>query len=118
VVKNSGSKKIIEDPVQAANPDADKLIAYTVPRNNSIDANLIPEVSTPSIDVSHKENLNNLVVTSTSPERTTGIGTQTNKGSVRGLLRKATRLIEKRTGIDPTNDDGELLIGAVALRLK
>ncbi len=39
------------------------------------------------------------------------------KGSVKGFLRKATRLIEKRTGIDPTND-GELLIGVVAVQLK
>lgn len=39
------------------------------------------------------------------------------KGSIKGFLRKATRVIEKRTGIDPTND-GELLIGAVAINLK
>lgn len=39
------------------------------------------------------------------------------KGSIKGFLRKATRMIEKRTGIDPTND-GELLIGAVAINLK
>lgn len=39
------------------------------------------------------------------------------KGSLKGFLRKATRMIEKRTGIDPTND-GELLIGAVAINLK
>lgn len=39
------------------------------------------------------------------------------KGSVKGFLRKATRLIEKTTGIDPTND-GELLIGAIAINLK
>jgi hypothetical protein len=40
------------------------------------------------------------------------------KGSVKGFLRQATRVIEKRTGIDPTNQNGELLIGAVALKLK
>ncbi len=38
-------------------------------------------------------------------------------GSVKGFLRKATRLIEKRTGFDPTND-GELLIGVVAINVK
>lgn len=43
--------------------------------------------------------------------------TASNKGSVKGFLRKATKLIEKRTGIDPTND-GELLIAAVAINLK
>lgn len=40
------------------------------------------------------------------------------KGSVKGFLRKATRMIEKRTGIDPTNGKGDLLIGAVAINLK
>jgi len=40
------------------------------------------------------------------------------KGSFKGFLRKATRMIEKRTGIDPTNANGELLIGAVAINLK
>ncbi len=38
--------------------------------------------------------------------------------SVRGLLRKATRFIEKRTGVNPVNDDDELLIGALAIKLK
>jgi hypothetical protein len=39
-------------------------------------------------------------------------------GSVKGLLRKATRFIEKRTGLNPVNDDDELLIGALAIKLK
>lgn len=72
--------------------------------------------------------INNSDVTSLNPDRTTINGTPeeiklpegepaTAKGSIKGFLRKATRLIEKRTGIDPTND-GELLIGAVAINLK
>ncbi|MFN2456833.1 MAG: hypothetical protein ABR502_01415 [Chitinophagaceae bacterium] len=40
------------------------------------------------------------------------------KGSVRGFLRKATRFIERRTGVNPVNDDDELLIGAIAIKLK
>jgi hypothetical protein len=43
---------------------------------------------------------------------------ETRKGSVKGLLRKATRLIESRTGISATNDDEELMIGAIAVKLK
>jgi hypothetical protein len=39
------------------------------------------------------------------------------KGSFRGFLRKATRFIERRTGINPVNDDNELLIGVVAIKL-
>ena len=51
----------------------------------------------------------------------TGIAAANNerKGSFKSFLRKATRLIERKTGIDPTGgDDDELLIGAVAVKLK
>jgi hypothetical protein len=41
-----------------------------------------------------------------------------NKGNLKSLLRKATRMVERRTGIDATNEDDELLIGVVALKLK
>jgi len=40
------------------------------------------------------------------------------RGSVKGFLRKATRFIERRTGVATTNQDDELLIGAVAIKLK
>jgi hypothetical protein len=40
------------------------------------------------------------------------------QGSVRGLLRKATRFIEHRTGINAVNDDDKLLVGMVAINLK
>jgi len=73
-----------------------------------------------------KDNLNAGSVTNLNKDRTTIKGpeeplAQTDndrKGSLKGFLRKATRMIEKRTGIDPTNANGELLIGAVAINLK
>ena len=79
--------------------------------------------NTPTIS---KDNLNTGSVTNLNPDRTTIKGpdeplAQTDndrKGSLKGFLRKATRVIEKRTGIDPTNSNGELLIGAVAINLK
>jgi hypothetical protein len=40
------------------------------------------------------------------------------KGSMRGFLRKTTRYIERRTGIDPTNNGDELVIGALTINLK
>jgi hypothetical protein len=40
------------------------------------------------------------------------------QGSVRGLLRKATRFIERRTGIKATDEEDRLLVGAVAISLK
>lgn len=44
--------------------------------------------------------------------------TEEKKGSVRGFFRKASRFIENRTGINPVNEDEELLIGAIAIKLK
>ncbi len=41
-----------------------------------------------------------------------------NRGNLKSLLRKATRMVERRTGINATNEDEELLIGVVALKLK
>lgn len=45
-------------------------------------------------------------------------GDRGNKNNLKSLLRKATRLVERRTGIDATNEDDELIIGAVAIKLK
>lgn len=57
-------------------------------------------------------------IASVTPAATgSDIEDNTRKGSFKGFLRKATKVIEKRTGINPTNDDGELLIGAVAVKL-
>lgn len=55
------------------------------------------------------------IATTTAAKTTTADATH--KGSIKGFLRKATKMIEKRTGIDPTNEDGQLLIGAVAIQL-
>jgi hypothetical protein len=75
-----------------------------------------------------KEIINNTAVTSVLPSRTTpiklastevpGKDVADNKGSFKSFLRKATRMIERKTGIDPTNGDDELLIGTVAVKLK
>ncbi|RYZ17243.1 MAG: hypothetical protein EOO16_24515 [Chitinophagaceae bacterium] len=40
------------------------------------------------------------------------------QNSVRGFLRKASRFIEKRTGIKTTNEDNQLVVGGVAINLK
>ncbi len=65
------------------------------------------------------ESINSLPVTSVSTDRITNdIASNNKKGSVKGFLRKASRLIERRTGFDPRNDNGDLLIGVVAVKLK
>lgn len=89
------------------------------------------EATTASLDPS-KEILNTSAVTSALSQRNTTINATTpavpgndvadnneRKGSFKSFLRKATRLIERKTGIDPTSgEEDELLIGAVALKLK
>lgn len=66
-------------------------------------------------------------VTSTTPDRTidndpTGDpdadGESKTKTKGRGFFRKVSRFIERRTGIGTVNTDNELLVGAVALKLK
>lgn len=87
-------------------------------------------VRTASIDIS-KQSFNNKLVTmdhvdpynkitaSIQPAVQVEYAVENNskKGSFKTLLRKATRFVEKKTGIDPANGDDELLIGAVALKL-
>jgi len=75
-----------------------------------------PKVSVNNPDVTSSSIERNINETATVPEGT--IASNSHKGSIKGFLRKATRVIEKRTGIDPTNQNGELLIGAVAINLK
>ena len=81
-----------------------------------------PESDTKAF-ASVEEPVNKVFVTNGLPDRKTDGITQeeetvAKKGSVKGFLRKATRLIEKRTGFDPTNENGELLLGVVAVKLK
>lgn len=99
------------DDVVKTNPELDKFRS----RPEIIES---PEYKKPA----GNDAVNIPFVTSNPPDRTTNGTTPqeetvAKKGSVKGFLRKATRLIEKRTGFDPTND-GELLLGVVAVKLK
>jgi hypothetical protein len=107
--------------------------AYTSPAakaTTTIAANPGIEATTASFDPT-KEIINKSGVTSALSQRNTSINATEytvpndvasnteRKGSFKSFLRKATRLIERKTGIDPTSgDDEELLIGAVAVKLK
>jgi hypothetical protein len=88
------------------------------------------EATTASFDP-YKGTINTSGVTSALSQRNTiinateptvpgnDVANNERKGSFKSFLRKATRLIERKTGIDPTNgEDDELLIGAVAVKLK
>jgi hypothetical protein len=125
--KEQPNKKEIEikqektnEPVVAKNetPQTEDVI----PRNRTTDVMFDGDKTTALVEP--KVSINKADVTSPLLARNT-VGMSDNsdepddrKGSVKGFLRKATRMIEKRTGIDPTNENGELLIGAVAINLK
>lgn len=75
----------------------------------------------PLVSVNHFDVTSSIISRTTEEpfiDKEKSIASNDRKGSFRGFLRKATRMIEKRTGIDPANDNGELLIGAVAVNLK
>jgi len=93
----------------------------------AIDFNAATEVVTASFDPS-EQILNTSPVTSVLSQRNTinatatavpqhAVASDNEKGSFKSFFRKATRLIERKTGIEPANDNDELLIGAVALKL-
>jgi anti-sigma factor RsiW len=72
----------------------------------------------PVINNSSVTNLFNARTTDSNPPVNTAASKDRNaKGKVKGFLRKATTIFEKRTGIDPTDEDGKLLIGALAVKL-
>jgi hypothetical protein len=82
-------------------------------------------------DVASQQTINNKTVTpplvGTLDNQTTSLVTAVQrdvvkidnekKSSLKGFLRKATRFIERRTNITTTNENNELLIGAVSLKL-
>ncbi|MGN6398995.1 MAG: anti-sigma factor family protein [Flavisolibacter sp.] len=96
-----------------------------VDATNAIAMNTTMEATTASFDPS-EQIINKSRVTSALDQRNTineptPISVADNsekKGSFKSFLRKATRMIERKTGIDATDGDDELLIGAVAVKLK
>lgn len=127
--KNNLSNTDVKPLMQQANTTNNRdEVARIIPlkRNTTaIKTDLTTNAKAASFDAS-KEIINNSPVTSFLLQRTIIYATPATansndgerKGSFKGFLRKATRMIEKRTGIDATNYNDELLIGAVAIKLK
>jgi hypothetical protein len=117
-----------EQTFEAVNDQAGKPLERSTA---AIHMNNTTEDPVASFDPS-KQIINNSRVTSALAQRNTSIkaaesevpktdvaDNKENKGSFKSFLRKATRMIERKTGIDPTNgDDEELLVGALAVKLK
>jgi len=145
-IENNTKKKFIEK-VAGNNISKKKIIKANQPAFISLENNkeviAINKIEEPAIDKKinniealkrPQQNLNGQAVTTEDIAAYTTIEAPANKsmanfavattgnekdkkGSVRGFLRKATRFIERRTGINPTNEDDELLIGAIAIKL-
>ena len=121
-----------KNTVAVPEPDGvvENVIAYTESANRNTSVHSEPFVSAATLNSGNKEFINNASVTSGALPRNTIITAavttvpentdvaDNKRGSLKGFLRKATRVIEKRTGIEATNDDEELLIGAFAVKLK
>lgn len=116
----------VENPVQQQNeiaytPEEVKEDVIERPVVRTIEATQdkgIEETTTASVNKEFvTSSLANRLDNSSGDDEKSYASNDDRKGSFKGFLRKATRIIEKRTGIDPTND-GELLIGAVAINLK
>lgn len=117
-----------ETPAVAANKNNNLPVVVKQETAVALQPDVAKKVSKPTLN-------NNPVVTSdattayvtvdgtaktTVPVHAGGIETEQPEksgGTVKGFLRKATRFIERRTGIKTVNDDDQLLVGAVALQL-
>lgn len=132
------NKKVANKDVHDAVEETNAIAANTVVNDiavehpsakgtTAIDFNATTEAVTASFDPS-EQILNTSPVTSVLSQRNTinatatavpqhAVASDNEKGSFKSFFRKATRLIERKTGIEPANDNDELLIGAVALKL-
>jgi hypothetical protein len=66
----------------------------------------------------HKHIINDTTVTKQLPQTPDDYASSTENKRLRGFFRKATRFIERTSGINPVNDDDRLLISAMAVNLK
>lgn len=135
VMAASYSEPAIAKQTTNSQPTEEVRLDVAVTRNTSIAE---PAVSQPIAAISEpQQDINNLPVTKTlptaynsytkeipadDPGHNQAVALETEKekrGTVKSFLRKATRIIERRTGIaSTTNENDELLIGAVAIKLK
>jgi hypothetical protein len=134
--KEKKIENVVSEKLREENKASQDVIAFSEPvvtkqesdfvKTTSIDYNPDTELTRMVSTNLNKDFINNTAVTFESSPRTINnpvvseepTDNNDRKGSIKGFLRKATRMIEKRTGFDPTNENGELLIGAVAINLK
>jgi anti-sigma factor RsiW len=107
-------KEIVEAERATQTQNAQRIDVIASTHNNLVDKKLGTDPVTIAALPAY-----NLLNTANTPEATTAVVREEGKqSSVRGFLRKASRFIEKRTGIKTTNDDNQLVLGGVAINLK
>ena len=94
-------------------PKSNDLITTDLIKNNSPVTINIP----PTLD-NQKQNTSAINKTKDDNSAMYASESDSKKNSLRGFFRKITRTIEKRTGIDPANDDGKVMIAGLAVKLK
>jgi hypothetical protein len=135
--------EIIADKKKTNTATGNQSAVVQLPKRNKpqslVDNNNLPETNPTEIKVpnnsvakteTNKSNdnfINNSVTPKTTPtfnDQNSNSGVQfasnnkDDKGGLRGLLRKATRVFERRTNIQTTTEDNKLLVGAFAVSLK
>lgn len=76
------------------------------------------QISVATAPVDRKQFINGPIVTNQSEETPDDYASNTENKRLRGIFRKATRFIERTSGINPANSDDKVLIGAMAVNLK
>ncbi len=124
-VKEKQQSEINQQPVIATTknkpdnnlpkPDNNPYITKKVEPNN-----VVVKDNTPKENNETKNSLTNEFVTPDNPQSSdyTLASNDGKKNKSRGLFRKIARTFEKRTNIDPTNDDGRLLVAGFAFKTK
>jgi anti-sigma factor RsiW len=96
--------------------DETKKRAEVISELNTLESN--SEMNTASIQAKPQQIINESNVTNQVSETPDDYATNNENKRLRGIFRKATRFIERTSGINPANDDNRVLIGAVAVNLK
>jgi hypothetical protein len=99
-------------PQPAYNPNVlkpnDAIANNTVPERNNY-----PEKTLTNTVVTIADPIPSDITNASFKEENTG-----KKNKLRGFFRKVTRTFEKRTNIDPTDQDNRLLVGGLSIKLK
>jgi len=111
LVENSANENSLAQVEEVKKrPEIISDIAIQQPKDSQIDIADVP--------VQLKQIINDPVVTKEQVETPDDYASNTENKRLRGIFRKATRFIERTSGINPANSDDKVLIGAMAVNLK